>query len=159
MYVIRKTTRLGFAPIKSGLTLIELLLVISIVATLSTISTVFFTRFMTQNAVANTQDRMIGQLRKAQFYSMMGKQNSSWGVNFSSNTITLYKGSTFGSDPSFDEKFNVNPSVSVTSSTGILDWNFTRVTGLASNTPVTITISGGNTIKIVTVNSQGVISR
>ena len=78
-----------------GFTLIELLLVISIVFVIGTFSAIFFSRFLTQNAVLNTQDQLIGQLRKAQVYAMMGRQNSAWSINYSSNTITLYIGTTF----------------------------------------------------------------
>ena len=151
LFIIRKS---------EGFTLIELLLVVSIILVIGTFSVIFFSRFLTQNAVSNTQDQLIGQLRKAQIYAMMGRQNDNWGMNYSSNTITLYLGNSFASrTQAFDEKFSVNSNTSITSSTGILDWNFTRVTGLASNTPATITISGGGTIKKKTVKSQGGESR
>ena len=143
-----------------GVTIIELLLVIVIISTLGILSASFYARFLTQNEVGNTVDRFIGSFRKAQVYSMMGKQNSNWGVHYASNTITLYKGSSFGADSAFDEEFMVNLNVSVE---GFTDLNFTKVTGIPgtgdpSTTP-TITISGGNNSKTITVNSQGVVSR
>ncbi len=143
-----------------GITIIELLLVVAIISTLGILSVSFYARFLTQNEVGNTVDRLIGSFRKAQVYSMMGKQNSNWGVHYASNTITLYKGSSFGVDTGFDEEFTVNSSVSVG---GFTDLNFTKVTGIPgsgnpSTTP-TITISGGNNSKTITVNSQGVASR
>src|SRR3989338_10821570 len=110
----------------SGFTLIELLLVISMISIIGTFSVVFFSRFLTQNAVANTQDQLIGQLRKAQVYAMMGRQNSAWSINYSSNTITLYIGTTFaGHNTAFDEKFTVNSNISVS---GITDVNFAKAT-------------------------------
>lgn len=150
---------------ESGFTFIELILVVSLVLILGTMGTSLTARFMTQNAVANAQDQLIGDLRKAQMNAMAGKQGCAtsacnWGVNYSSNIITLYKGSNFGArDQAFDEEFSVPGGVSITSSTGILDWNFTRVTGMANNTPATITISGNGTIKQVTVNGQGMVTR
>ena len=105
LFIIRKS---------DGFTLIELLLVISIILIIGTFSVIFFSRFLTQNAVANTQDQLIGQLRKAQVYAMMGRQNSAWSINYSSNTITLYIGTTFaGHNTAFDEKFTVNSNISV----------------------------------------------
>lgn len=139
-----------------GFTLIELLLVISIVLIIGTFSAVFYTRFLTQNAVSDTQDQLIGQLRKAQIYSMMGKQNGAWGVKYSSVTkkITLY----LTGNSAFDENFTTNNNVIIN---GFSDLSFTRITGLppGGSYPLTYTIIGNGLSKQVIVNSQGVISR
>jgi len=143
-----------------GVTIIELLLVVAIMSTLGILSASFYARFLNQNEVGNTVDRFVGSFRKAQVYSMMGKQNSNWGVHYASNTITLYKGSSFGIDTAFDEEFTVNSNVSVG---GFTDLNFTKVTGIPGmgnpSTTATITISAENNSKTITVNSQGVVSR
>lgn len=140
-----------------GFTLIELILVIVIVSFIAVLSAPFYARFLVQNAVDNTVDQLSGSLRKAQTYSMAGRQNSAWSVNFSSNTITLYKGSSFvGRDASFDEEFSVNPSVVIS---GMSDVSYSRVTGLPSPATSTINISSGSNNKTVTINSQGVVSR
>ncbi|MEK7559217.1 MAG: prepilin-type N-terminal cleavage/methylation domain-containing protein [Patescibacteria group bacterium] len=134
-----------------GFTLIELLLVISIILTIGSFSVVFFSRFLTQNAVANTQDRLLGQLRKAQMYAMMGKQNGNWGVRFGSNTITLF----LQGNSAFDEKFTENATISIS---GFSEIVFTKTTGLPSTTG-TYTVIGNDSSKQVIVNSQGVVSR
>lgn len=140
-----------------GFTIIELILVIAIISIIALLSSPLYSRFLLQNAVDNTVDQLSGSLRKAQVYSMMGKQSSAWSVNSSSNTITLYKGASFaGRDPAFDEKFSVNPSVSIS---GMTDISYTKVTGLPTPTTATITISSGSNSKTVTINSQGVVSR
>lgn len=143
----------------TGFSLIELILVISLVLLLATLGTSFAARFLTQNAVLNATDQLIGNFRKVQINAMMGKQNSNWGVNYASNTITLYKGNTFSTrNPVFDEKFSVNSNVSIS---GFSDDNFSRITGLPSNftPPQTITISGSGETKTITINSQGVATR
>lgn len=138
-----------------GFTLIELLLVVSIVLILGTFSAVFYTRFLTQNAVANTQDQLMGQLRKAQIYSMMGKQNGSWGVKYSSVTkkITLY----LTGNSAFDENFTANNNIIIND----FDLSFARITGLPSggSFPFTVTVTGNDSIRQIIVNSQGVVSR
>lgn len=140
-----------------GFTIIELILVVAIMLTLSVMAPVFYSRFLLQNAVANTVDQFTGSFRKAQTYSMMGKQGSAWSVNYSSNAITLYKGTSFASrDSSFDEKFSVNSSVSVS---GITDVSFARFSGLPNPSTSSITVSSGNNSKNITINSQGVVSR
>ena len=147
---------LFFIRKSEGFTLIELLLVISIISIIGTFSVVFFSRFLTQNAVANTQDRLLGQLRKAQIYAMMGRQNDSWGVDFRSNTITLFKGPSYlDRTIAFDEKFSENANISIS---GFSEIVFTKTTGLPS-TFATYTITGNDSSKQITVNSQGVASR
>jgi len=144
-----------------GFTFIEIILVVAIMLTISIMTPTFYSRFLLQNSVANTTDQLAGSMRKAQFQSMMGKNADSWSVNYSANTITLYKGNNFGvRDPSFDEKFTVNPNISVS---GFTDLNFAKVSGLPSPGPfplnVSISSSSGNNSDVVTVNSQGVVSR
>ena len=144
----------------SGFTLIELLLVISIVLIIGTFSAVFYTRFLTQNAVANTQDQLIGQLRKAQIYSMISKYSNTWGVHYESNTITLFNGVSYASrNQVLDEKFTVNPNISIEYvPSPIVDIIFSRMTGIPSWSG-TITITGNSDPKTITINSQGVTSR
>jgi len=147
LFIIRKS---------EGFTLIELLLVISIVLIIGTFSVIFFSRFLTQNAVSNTQDQLIGQLRKAQVYAMMGRRNGNWGVRFGSNTITLFQGNSYaGRNTAFDETFSQNANISISGFTEIV---FTKTTGLP-NTTGTYTIIGNDTSKQIIVNSQGVASR
>src|SRR5438309_506925 len=64
-----------------GFTLIELLVVMAVVSILGVMSVAFYSRFLIQNEVANTTDQFAGEFRKAQIYSMMGKQSGGvWGV-------------------------------------------------------------------------------
>jgi prepilin-type N-terminal cleavage/methylation domain-containing protein len=148
----------------NGFTLIELLLTVSIISVIGILSTGFYSRFLLQNAVANTSDQLIADLRKAQMYSMTGKYNltnTTWGVRYGSNTITLFLGSSYATrNSAFDETFTVSPSVTIS---GFTELVFAKTTGLPtggnpSNTP-TIVISGGSSSKTITVNSQGIASR
>lgn len=136
-----------------GVTIIELLLVVVIISTLGIFSASFYARFLTQNEVGNTVDRLIGSFRKAQVYSMMGKQNGVWGVRHteSPKKITLYLSGNSG----FDETFSVNSNITIS---GFTDITFARITGLPSIT-ANITISGGNSSKTIILSSQGVVSR
>lgn len=147
-----------------GVTLLELLLTVSIISIIGLMSTGFSARFFRQNDVINTTERLVHSLRKAQTYSMTGKYNSTkndWGVHYGSNRITMFLSDASSPDPytsrtvAFDEVWNVNSAVTITGLTQIV---FGNSTGLPSTT-ATITISGGNTSRTVTVNSQGVVSR
>lgn len=133
-----------------GITLIELLLVISLILLVGLMSTAFYGKFVNQNAVQNAQNQITASLRKAQTYSMMGKQNGVWGVRYSPSTITLY----LTGNPAFDENYAVNQNITVSA----FDITFAKITGLPSSSP-TITISDGINSKTITVNNQGVVSK
>lgn len=138
-----------------GITLIELLLVMAIVALIGLSSVAFYARFFTQNAVSNTVDQLTSQLHKAQIYAMAGKNESHWGVDYRSNTITLYRGNSYATRViAVDEKFSVPSNITVTT----FDINFWPKDGTPSAS-ATITISGGGNSETVTVNSQGVVNR
>ena len=143
---------------RRGFTLLELLLTIGIMLVVGRLATGFYARFLTQNAVANTVDQIVQDIRKAQFYSMVSRKNnvSGWGVNFTAPTLTLYQGGSFGTrNTALDEKFTVSSSITVT---GLTDINFPRLNGIPA-AGATITVSGLGTSKTVTVNNQGVVTR
>jgi len=162
----RCRNQFGMAAPQSGFTLIELLLVIALITSVGAMTTAYMARFLTQNAVLNTQDQLVGDLRKAQLYTMMGKKNLNWGVYYNSttpNAIYLYggTGTTFAArNTAFDETFSVNSTISMTN----FDINFSSTNGksnVSSGTTTTITITGttaGET-KQVSVNYQGMVTR
>jgi len=140
-----------------GFSFIEVILVVSIVAIMSLMGTVFYSRFLTQNAVANATDHMISQLRKAQIYSMEGKQSGgNWGVNHTVSPKQLQfflQGNT-----AFNENYSINSNITISPVFNVL---FTHYTGVPTGAtfPLTITISGNNSTESITVNSQGVVSK
>lgn len=139
-----------------GFTLIEIIVVTAIVLTLSVLSSVFYSRFFLQSSVAMTVDQVVGTLRKAQLNSLASKRADSWSVNYSGNTLTLFKGTAFATrNPAFDETFKVGTNITIS---GLTTLSYARATGLPSVTP-TITISGGGNLKTISINSQGVVSR
>lgn len=146
--------------INQGFTLVELLLVISLLLVLGTMGTGFAARFFAQDALANTMDQLINDLRQAQLNAMMGKQNNNWGVHYASNTITLYMGTTFGTTPAFNQTFSVPASVTITNFTDInyAGLNGIPTTGTPSTTP-TISVKANGVTETITVNAQGVATR
>lgn len=144
-------------PSQSGFSLLEIILVVAIISILSLLGTVFYTRFLTQNAVANTAEHLTSQIRKAQIYSMEGKQNSgTWGVNYTTSPkqIQLY----LQGDLAFDENYSIQPNVTISPTFNLL---FAHLTGKPSGAtfPLVITISGNNSQEQISINSEGVVSR
>ncbi|MEP7167124.1 MAG: type II secretion system protein [Candidatus Woesebacteria bacterium] len=143
---------------QSGVTLIELLVVMAIFLIIGVSGTSYYARFFNQNSVANTTDHLIGQLRKAQLYSLMSKQGvtSIWGVRYTSSPtkqITLF----LQGNSAFDENYTVNPAVTISSDFEI---TFAHVTGIPTPPgPTDITISGVGSTQSITLNTLGVVSK
>jgi prepilin-type N-terminal cleavage/methylation domain-containing protein len=142
--------------LEKGFTFIELLLVVALLSIITGVSTIFYSRFLTQNAVDNTVDQVLGSFRKAQMYSLSGRKDSNWGVSYTSNTITLYSGNSYATrNSALDENYTINNNITIT---GLTDINFSRPNGIPSTT-ASITVNGGNNSKTITINELGVGSR
>lgn len=142
---------------RPAFTLTELLLTIAIIIIISTFSVAWYGRFLTQNAVQDTVDRLVGNFRKAQIYAMTSKWGDRWGVNVSGGNMTLYRGSSYATrNTAFDEVFTINSTLTVS---GMSDLNFMRITGTPSATPAITIADQSNNSKTVTMNSQGVASQ
>lgn len=139
-----------------GFTLIELLLVVSLMTTLTVMGSVFFIGFTSQNAVLRVSDQLISSLRKAQIYTMMGKQNGQWGVHYGNNTVTLFQGTSYAArNQSLDESQSVPTNITLTGLTDILFLRPAGTVGTAAN----ITITGNALNKTISINTQGIVSR
>ncbi len=149
-----------------GFTLIEVIVVVTIFAVISTLTVVFYTRFLTQNNVSSVQDQLFSQLRKAHVYSTTSRKSavSGWGVHYdgTNHKIIMFLGPSYtGRTTAFDETFTFAGSITMSGFPASNDITFARVTGLPTpSTTTTIIIRGPNNIsKQVIVNGQGVATR
>jgi prepilin-type N-terminal cleavage/methylation domain-containing protein len=132
-----------------GVTFIELLLVISIIAIIGAATSPFISRFILQNNHTNTVSRLISSIRKAQNYAMDGKNGEVWGVCLSSGNIRLFSGTC--DTPTFSEDFNVPQSVSIT---GLNEVTFSKLRGEPSSVLNISMNSDIDSVNLV-VNSAG----
>lgn len=138
----------------AGFTLIELLLTVTIITALGIGASTYYSRFLLANSIEVTKNNYIMNLRKAQTYAALGKNDSNWGVRYSSNEITLFKGASYASrDAAFDQTMSVNTNITISGLTEIV---FTKLTGIPTTTG-TITLSAINKNFTITVNSLGAI--
>jgi prepilin-type N-terminal cleavage/methylation domain-containing protein len=132
----------GKLSLNSGITLIELLLVIAIVAILGGAATPFLSRFVLQINFDTSKDKLVGTLRKAQSYSLANRDAEDWGVCMTGNFVRLYTGSC--SAPIISEDFSIPATVTVT---GFEDITFNN-RGEPSNQ---LTISTSTSIETATI--------
>jgi Tfp pilus assembly protein FimT len=144
--------RLSKKQNNSGFTIVELLLILAIVAIMSAATTPFMSRIVSQNNMDVTVDNIISSLRKAQSYSVNGRDGSSWGVCiYNSSVIRMFSG-TCGS-PTHSEDFSIPSSIDVT---GFSEVTFSKLRGDASSTQ-TITITSPLETMTIDINAVGVL--
>lgn len=134
------------------MTLIELLIVISVIAIIGTFTTPFLSNFIVSNNFETTMNEIIGTIRKAQNYSMSGKNEGAWGVCLKSSKITLFKGSC--NLPVFTESYDVPASVTVV---GLNEITFSNKLGEPSSS-LAITVSAVNKLRTINLNQVGGIT-
>lgn len=134
-----------------GVTLIELLMIVAFISVIAATSSPFLGRFVTQNYLDSSVDRVVSTLRKAQSYSMDGKDNETWGACINGSNIRLFTG-TCGS-PTFSEDFSFPSSVSIT---GFSTVTFSKTRGEPTSS-LSITVSASVGSKTIDLNSAGEI--
>jgi len=140
-------------PWNTGLTLIELLLVIALIMVIGATGTPFLSRFLVQNQYETTIDQLISTVRKAQTYSMNNKNNTVWGICYTANKIRLYQGSC--TSPTISEDFEVPSTITLA---GLNDTTLATTFSLRRGEPsqaLTITISANVGTTTITINRAG----
>jgi len=133
---------------KQGISLIEILLVISLVAILGASVTPFISSFILRNGNDAAVDRAIGTIRKAQEYSINRKNGQEWGVCLTNNNLRLFRGSC--NSPQFNEDFAVPNAINIS---GLNETSFDKY-GQPSAT-MNVTISSDLETTNITVNAIG----
>lgn len=133
-----------------GITAIEIILVISIVAIIAATSAPFLSNSILRSNLTNTTSQLIGAIRKAQEYAMNGRDGEVWGICQSGNSIRLFSGSC--SSPTYFEDYTIPSNVTISglststfsSTRGVPDPGFsiTVSTDIGSST-IDMNIGGG----------------
>ncbi len=139
---------------KNGFTIIELILVISIIGVLMAATTPFMSSFMLRNNWHVATDRVASEVYKAQNYAMSGKTISGsnvWGVCVTGSIFRMFNGSCAA--PNFFEDFSFPRGVTIS---GITSVTFDSLRGLPSSVS-TIVVSSGVGSSSVTLSGSGMV--
>jgi len=148
---------------QNGITVVEILIVISIIGILALIALPQFSKIKENQVLKNTIGDVTSALHNAQSQSLASKNSSEYGVYFQSNQIVIFKGKIFSVGAQDNKTINIISPASISNvtlngvsfSTGEL--YFERLSGVPSKTG-TITVSTSSTSKIITVSTTGAIS-
>lgn len=132
-----------------GITLVEILVVVGIIAILSSAATPFYSNFILKNNTDIATTTVVNVLRKAQLYSVNYKNNSIWGVCSSGGNIRLYTGSC--ASPVLKEDTSVPPWITVS---GLNAVTFSKLRGEPSSA-LNITVSSSLKANTVALNPAG----
>lgn len=146
-------------PINSslGFTLLEVVLVIGIMSALIALSTVSIARFQQKNDLDLAATNAVDALRLVEERARGVDGDASWGVQFATGTITVFRGNSFaGRDSAYDEVTALNGDIVAS---GTVEYVFARFAATTTNAgTTTLTHQGLGESRDVGVNAKGTIS-
>ena len=140
-----------------GVSLVELLLVVAIIAIVASLSVPFYRSFQIEEQLNTVSKDALQVLREAQNKSITAQEDSAWGVHFSSTSpdFGTFQGILFAAY--YHDNYNVPPSITISTDFGE-DIYFEKLTGNPSSAGV-VTIEdniGGS--KTITISDVGLIN-
>ena len=146
---------------QKGFTLVELLTVSFLVLTLTLIALTFAGSTLTRNSLRNTTTEIVDTLRRAQWQTMNGFQDTVYGVHFESGQFVLYQGAVYSAGAATNVVTSVQTPVSISAISlngGGSDVLFSDPHGeTAQYGSVTITDATTETSQTVTINAFGMV--
>jgi prepilin-type N-terminal cleavage/methylation domain-containing protein len=101
---------------KSGFTLIEVLIVLGLIAILSTMVVMYSVTFYGNTLLQEDSEYVLNALRKARSYAITGKEDSDWGVKFieAEDKYVVFKGNRYTErDTDYDLEFEIVSSYQI----------------------------------------------
>jgi prepilin-type N-terminal cleavage/methylation domain-containing protein len=141
-----------------GFTLVELLVVMTIVAVLAVLAVRVLGNLVPDSQLALETESVVTMLRSAQAKTLSGEADDVWGVYLTSSDATVFLGASYaGRDSAYDQLLVFSDTVSAS---GLAEIVFEERTGKTTNTG-TITLSSDvtNESTTITINAQGMISQ
>lgn len=139
-----------------GFTLVEMMLSVGILSLLAGLSLPVYQSFQNRNELDLNTQNLVSALRRAQTYARGMHGDSQWGVSVQSNTITLFKGTSYATrDTAYDETSAISAS---TATSGLTEIMFAKLSGAPATTGNVTLTSTNNDVRTVTINAKGMVS-
>ncbi|HYV33981.1 MAG TPA: prepilin-type N-terminal cleavage/methylation domain-containing protein [Candidatus Limnocylindria bacterium] len=139
-----------------GFTLIEILLVIALMAVLAGLAVPIAWSFSTKNDLDVATGIFAQSLRRAENLAALGSNDSPWGVNLESQSVTIFEGASFASrDQSLDEVYNLPIAFTFSGPTEIV---FNKFSGSPETTGSVVLTTSFNQSRTVSLNQLGLVS-
>lgn len=150
---------------RTGFTLIELIVVLGMLATLTGLSYLTLFGRIQQTDVASVMVSLVADLRSQQTSAMSGEQtngSTSYGVHLDANQYVTFSGSTYSANDPGNAAFPVSGAHLSTTFTGgdiVFSPGSGEITGFVSNgNAITVTSNEGGSSRTIRLNRYGVVA-
>lgn len=138
-----------------GITLLEVLLSVAIIALLAGLASPIYFSFYLRNELNVTEQTIVESIRRAQVLSQAVDGDTTWGTNISAGEITLFRGASFvARDSGYDE---VSLFLNTITASGIDEVVFEKFSGEPQRTGNIILTSSNNETRTITINAKGML--
>lgn len=143
---------------RRGFTLLETLLVVTLMAVIGGVSVPVYQSFQVRNDLDIAADAVVQSLHAAQASSWSVEGDSAWGVKILLGGIAVFKGASYAArDAAYDAIIEVPSSVAPS---GTTEFVFAKLTGLPGAAgDLTLSASGIGETRVIGVNAKGTVSR
>jgi prepilin-type N-terminal cleavage/methylation domain-containing protein len=143
---------------QKGFTIVELLIVISIILLLAMASFPIYGNLQASSQLDENTSVLIQTLRTARVNSIARVNNSHYGVKLFNNYYVLYQGSTYESrDSSFDRRIDLGSVLRLSWTLSSDDINFSAGNGTPDKIGTIILIHEITGNKVISINTAGMI--
>lgn len=157
-----------YVSLKSGFTLIELIMVMGLFGLLTTFASINLLRPQAHASLETTVTRLVTDLRQQQLNAMVGStdgtvQAQAFGIFFSTNSYTLFHGTTYNASDASNFTTTLDGNLTISTTLPATQVVYARQSGEVlgfvdgSNT-VTVKNTTNNEQNVITVNRLGVVS-
>lgn len=143
-----------------GLTVLEVLIVLGILAVIATFLVGALVEFRTTSAVVEAKSEIIGILRDARVRTLASRNNTNYGVHFEETKVVLFDSDTYNPLAPNNETYQLYSSrIAAIALGGPLDVVFERLSGIASANGTIVLTATNNSSKTetITILATGVI--
>jgi len=155
----------AYLPMKRGISIIELLVVITVLGIIFAIVIPQFSKNRELQVLKSGVEDVLSSINKAHSQTLASLNSSEYGVHFQSDEVIIFKGTVFSDSDISNEAINLTAPANISNVTingvsGVSgDIYFNRLSGVPSNNGInTITISVPSGFKIITISVTGVTS-
>ena len=146
--------------LNKGVTLLEAIFVMAILAILATVTFAAFSRSNTSQALEGAARTTVAVLNDARARTLASRGDDQYGVRFESDRVILFAGSSYDVDDPANEVTRLPSRVSITNislSGGGSDLSFSRLSGVSSaNGSVTLTADAeGSPVRTIVISETG----
>ena len=145
-----------------GFTLIEIIMVVAITSILGGMAFVSFGKIINYNSIEAQAESVRSHIERARIFTLASKNNSSFGVYFSSTSARVFQGTTFISASSSDQVYVIDSNQSIINinfSGGGSTIYFNKITGEPNATGTIVITSKNNNEdqRTVVIHQTGIV--